>query len=372
MRVLIVCAPFGAGHYMAAAAVRQALYAYAGASCDILDLGEVGALRLASQGYLWSLRHSPRAWRTLYRWTSAPAGQSRAEQLVCLALRRWLRQALAVHKPDVVVATHPFAGAALGRLRAAGLLQAPLALVVTDFLPHPAWVHPAVDRYFVAPLGARRRLQTLGVPSGRISETGIPIAKAFNEPIHPRRQDAAPRLLIMGGSLGLGPLPTVVRQLAGLPVRPEIDAVAGNNRLLYQQLADVSRDLPNLRVHGYTNEVATMMRHASLLVGKPGGLSSSEALACGLPMLITGCLPGQEEDNAHVLAAAGAGVLSTVDELGQTVMRLLVEAPHELHQLQASALALGRPSAAAAVANGLLSLVRPASGQRGLLVTGNA
>ena len=289
MRVLLVSAPFGAGHTLAAAAIRQALLEGNPADqCTLCDLADLHFVRLVSASYLWSLHHSPSVYRALYRSTTAVADTGPVEPLARLAMLRRLRQLLEQHRPQVIVSTHPFPAAVLGRLRQRGDLTVPVASVVTDFLPHPTWVHPGVDRYFVSPVAAAARLQELGVPAHRISETGIPIASGFatGEP-------ASARVLIMGGSLGLGPLPDLARSLLQLPLPITVEVVAGNNAAAFQRLTALSREYPHLVVHGFSREIHHLMRRAHLLVGKPGGLTCSEALACGLPLVLTVSIPGQ-------------------------------------------------------------------------------
>ncbi len=362
MRILIVAAPFGAGHLQAAQAVKTAFQlSQPAVDCQVADLTEVRALRLASQAYLWSLHHSPWLWQSLYRAGGTPGGRRRAGYLSCLTLKRRLLSLLAHYRPDVVAATHPFPLAALAWLRAAGQLTAPVAAIVTDFLPHPAWVSPGIDRYFIAQGdAATQQLQSLGVPGHRICTSGIPISPAFAD-FPPLRAgpDAIPRLLLMGGGLGLGPLPELATALAQLPRPVTVEVVTGSNQAAYQRLLEQKTQFPNLTVHGFTNQIPLLMRQADLLIGKPGGLTSSEALACGLPMVLVGALPGHEEENAHVLTQAGVATTVAADALAQTTMDLFQQPYSALAAMQQSARSLGRPRAALDVAQHLLTLAHP-------------
>lgn len=170
-RTLLLSAAFGSGHYQAALSVGEACeQLYAGSVTRAVNL-ESPLLRGTAELYLTLLSRAPELYRRLYH---APVGP-RTRRLIRLALVEKVWREVKSFHPDLIVATHPFSAAAAAHLRQTEALAAPLYVVLTDFAPHPLWVHTGVDRYFVAASETARRLQILGVASGLISVTGIPV-----------------------------------------------------------------------------------------------------------------------------------------------------------------------------------------------------
>lgn len=360
-KFLIFSAPFGSGHTRAAQALASAMRTVScGAEVTVLE-GITPRDRFfgtMASTYLTALRYWPEAYGYIYRWSSS----GKASRLLpALILRANLRIARTVsgERPRHVLATHPFAAVALGHLRACGAIGCPVSAVVTDFSVHPLWFHPGVDTYFVSNDQASQTLQDFGVSPRRIKATGIPIDPEFariagGERIcyFPGVEKRFPRVLIMGGGLGLGPMEEVLLSVAGLSERLEVTVLAGRNVLAERRLRDLARALPNpVKVLGYTSEVASLMRRADLLVTKPGGLTCSEALACGLPMVLYDPLPGPEEGNASFLIECGAAVgAPSAAASGSLVRRLLFSPESKLHDMRKAALRLGRPRAAIEIA----------------------
>ena len=358
---LIFSAPFGSGHTRAAQALASALRAVSlGAEVIVLE-GLVPGDRLfgaMASTYLTALRYWPGAYGYLYRWSASGKSSGLLPALISRANFRVART-VSGERPRHVLATHPFAAAALGHLRARGALQCPVATVVTDFSVHPLWFHPGVDTYFVSNDQASQALQDFGASPRRIKATGIPIDPEFaqvagNERVcyFPWAERRPPRVLIMGGGLGLGSMEEVLRSVAGLSERLEITVLAGRNAEAERRLRDLARVLSNpVEVLGYTPEIAPLMRRADLLVTKPGGLTCSEALACGLPMVFYDALPGPEEGNASFLVEYGAAVgAPSALASGPLVRRLLFSPESKLHEMRKAALRLGRPGAALQIA----------------------
>jgi processive 1,2-diacylglycerol beta-glucosyltransferase len=239
--------------------------------------------------------------------------------------------------------------------------------VITDFTAHPIWAFPHVDRYFVASDEVATELATHGVAREHIEVTGIPVDPRFAVRIG---RDAArrrvglaadrPAVLIMGGGSGVGPLAELALRLADLDTRPQIAVVCGTNARLAQRLetllhARQARGAAHdVTVLGFTRDVDVWLEACDLLVGKAGGLTCSEALVKGTPLVIFKPTPGQEVRNAEYLERHEAAVhADTVDDVRLTVERWLRD-PAELERRRAAALALGRPHAAETIARQVL------------------
>jgi len=268
-------------------------------------------------------------------------------------------------KPQAIVCTHPFPLGILSHLRRRGKCDVPIMATITDFTVHPFWLFPEVDCYFVAADRLVKSFSDHGIPDWKVKATGIPIDGSFAAPkdrILLREQWQLdvdlPAILVMGGGLGMGPLVEVVTELcqSGLPC--QIVVVCGRNEHLKNKLQKM---LPNLsgsvKVLGYVNNIQDLMATCDLMVGKAGGLTSSEAMACGLPMLITDPIPGQEERNAEFLEEVGAGkrVKGHADLINQVKDCLTNPARRQL--MAEAGRKIGRPNSAQSVVNVIEELV---------------
>jgi processive 1,2-diacylglycerol beta-glucosyltransferase len=239
--------------------------------------------------------------------------------------------------------------------------------VVTDFDVQGMWLTRHVDRYFVALDETRAHLERLGVPPATITVSGIPIDPVFAVPKDVRAMRAkhglAPdrtTILVSAGGFGVGPVDALIHILLELQHPSQLVVICGRSvelKARLDELADArpAHVSPALYVVGYTTEIDEYMAAADLLVGKPGGLTSSEALARGLALVIVHPIPGQEERNADHLLEAGAAIrCNNLPALAWKIDRLLGD-PARVAAMQASAQRLARPQAARDIAATLLS-----------------
>lgn len=344
MRLLLLSANFGSGHLQAARAVAQAHRTlYAANEAIILNLNDP-LTRLVAEGYLRLIRWAPGLYRQIYESPASPLMKGAIQA----AWRMHCLKAIARHRPDVIVTTHPFPGLALAELRQRGDLAQPVHAIVTDWDAHPLWLHQGFDHYFVAAPSTKEGFIAQGIPAERISVTGIPVRPAFG-------REAAKRdghhILVMGGGLGLGPITEAVRSLAELP-QPNlaITVVCGQNGPLYRELIDLFATDPRFNILGYHDAIHELMAEADLLLTKPGGISSAEALAMGLPLLLLAPLPGQEEGNAAELIQTGAARQVADVWIGRLAGELLFADSGALAAMRAAARAAGQPLAAHQIA----------------------
>ena len=227
-------------------------------------------------------------------------------------------------------------------------------MVVTDADVHRLWIHPGVDRYFVARDEAAALLTAVGVEPGTVEVTGIPIDPRFSERADRgalRRKHGLPDgpvVLLLAGCFGVGPVQELAARLEQARRPAHFAVVAGRNEALRGALASAAG--PRTTVLGFTREIHEWMAAVDLLVTKPGGLTTSEALARGLPMLLVNPIPGQEERNADALLESGAAAkASSPQVLAWKVDALLGDAA-QLEAMRSACLRSARPHAAAAVA----------------------
>lgn len=261
-------------------------------------------------------------------------------------------------RPDVILCTHFMPAGVISWLIATGRLEARLGVVVTDFHFHAFWITRAFNWYFVAQEEDKIHMEALGLPSDRIEVTGIPVEPEFGTPVDRAAVLARfgwtpgrPTLLLAGGALGLSPASAVIRQLLQLDRDVQTFVVCGRNEEMLAEVGELVRDRPrDFRILGYTTEMHDLMGASDVLLSKPGGLTTAEALARGLPMVILDPIGGQEERNSDVLLEAGAALKCTeVTVLGHKLRRLLDD-PAMLPRMSENARRLGRPAAARDIA----------------------
>jgi processive 1,2-diacylglycerol beta-glucosyltransferase len=274
-------------------------------------------------------------------------------------------------QPDLCVATHFLPAEIIAWLIAKRKLRAHNAIVVTDYDVHAMWLCQTVDRYYVAMDEAREYLARIGVPREKLLVTGIPIDPLFAAPAS--RSDARKQLgldatanviLISAGGYGIGPIEQLVKDLLA-PGRPwQIVAIAGKSEKTRKRLELIAREAgkipsgaPRLSAVGFTSEMDKYMAAADVMVGKAGGLTTSEALARALPMVLIEPIPGQEERNADHLLEAGAAIRCNNLPAAAWKIAALVDDTARLARMRDAARNLGKPGAAARIAEDALRLL---------------
>jgi processive 1,2-diacylglycerol beta-glucosyltransferase len=369
-RVLVLSASAGAGHVRAGQALERALVATGRVRevrhVDVLQYTSKLFRRVYAQTYLDLVNRAPEVLGWLYDYFDEPGRHERLRlALNKLNATRFVRL-LERERPDWAVSTHFLPAEIIAWLRSKGRLATRQAIVVTDFDIQAIWLTRHVDRYFVALDETRVHLARLGVPPDAITVSGIPIDPVFAERKAARamrlRHGLAPdrtTILVSAGGFGVGPVEALVHTLLELRHPVQLVVICGRSEELKGRLETLararSRDVTSApHVVGYTTEMDEYMAAADLLVGKPGGLTSSEALARGLALVIVHPIPGQEERNADHLLEAGAAIrCNNLPALAWKIDRLLDD-PRRLAEMRAKARRMARPHAARDIAAALV------------------
>ncbi len=373
-RVLLLSASSGAGHVRAAQALEKAFAARGGCCVEHIDaIHYVSKLfqRIYDKAYISMVRRAPELMGVLYDRTDQPwhhPGRRLAlDRLNTGPMIRLLKRV----QPDLCVATHFLPAEIIAWLIAKKKLRAHNAIVVTDYDVHAMWLCRTVDRYYVAIEEAAEYLARIGVPRENLRVTGIPIDPLFAAPVN--RSDARHRLglhpeaaiiLVSAGGYGVGPVEQLVKDLLALQRPWQIVAIAGKAEQVRRRLENISRaagklpsGAPRLCAVGFTTEMDQYMAAADLLVGKAGGLTTSEALARSLPMALIEPIPGQESRNADHLLEEGAAIrCNNLPAAGWKIAGLLDDPPR-LARMRDAARRMARPNAAATIAEGALRLL---------------
>lgn len=371
-KVLVLSASAGAGHIRAAQAIEKAIVERQAARevqhIDALTYTNKLFRNLYSRAYIELVNNAPDVLGWLYDHLDKPwKNQRRRLALDRLNTRPFVRM-LQEYQPDIAVCTHFLPAEIISWLKAKRKLQCRQAIVITDLDLHAMWLCRNYEQYFVAMHEAREHLVALGIPAEKISVTGIPIDPVFARPKDRREMrlkyglDAdRTTILISAGGFGVGPIEHLMASLLTLRHRSQVIAICGRSEDLRRRLERLaSRQAPaaNVRLHvvGYTTEMDEYMAAADLAVGKPGGLTSSEALARGLVYVIVNPIPGQEERNSDHLLEQGAAIrCNNLPVLAWKIDELLDD-PARLARMRENVGRLARPRAAYDIVDRLLEL----------------
>ena len=356
---MILSAGVGSGHNSAAAAVQEACAARTDVDevrvLDVLEVGNVLYRDLLGKGYFvlvegvpwlveWGYDVSDQPFRRrgpIDPWTRANASPAIS------AIKKF--------KPTAIVCTHFLPAQLLASLLLRGVIDARTAVVTTDYDFQGLWLTSAFHAFFVAREEGRVQLTALGLPPDRVAVTGIPIAAQARQRSALDRE-GTPKLLISAGAAGGDYAVAVVRQTLHMRSPFTATIVCGRNDELRRRIEElVAPAGDRYRVLGFTPEMPQLLHDADLFVGKPGGLSASECMAAGLPMMLVNPIPGQEVRNGDYLMEQGAAIrCNTPSTIGWKIDQVLQE-PGRLARMQAAAQRIGRPDAAADVLSRLLN-----------------
>lgn len=359
-KVMVLSASAGAGHVTAANALEGALRE-SGVAEEVINLDVLKKVspfmrNMYSKQYITLVNRAPHLLGAIYDATDHAKKFDGRRMTFDVANALPMLRYLTNEKPDVIVSTHFLASELAAFATRRRRLNAYLATVVTDFDAHAFWLSDPVDHYFAAMEDTARQLQHLGVERDKISVTGIPISTKFaNAPskAQARKQlglrEDLPVVLISAGGFGVGPVVETVESVMLCRSRFQTVVMCGKNEKLKAQLLRMQAITPSYfrDIHpvGHTDSMQIYMAAADLMIGKSGGLTSSECLASALPMMIINPIPGQEERNANHLLENGAAVSGNIRTLTYKLDKLL-SAPHQLQEMSDAAAAMGHADSA--------------------------
>jgi processive 1,2-diacylglycerol beta-glucosyltransferase len=390
MRVLIATVTAGGGHIAAAAALEEAWRAMRPDDVveriDLIRFFSPLHKKLFSDGYVKLVERAPELWGMLFGKTDnlkVARRLSKLRRAFPSSSRKKFTRHLKHFRPDVVLCTHYAPLETLGLLRQkavatvcdrrsstppqktalTGRRYKPFVVsIVTDFEAHALWMDACVDLYCVAAEETKARLVARGAPAENAVATGIPIAAKFSSKPGARvvrktlgLRDDLPVFLVLSGGFGMGPVAEILSELDKVPQPFQTVVVTGRNEELRRDLATQNRRHPT-HVLGFATNMHELMAVADLIITKPGGLTSSEALALGKPLFILNPIPGQEAANSDFLLERGAAAkVNRVEDLPFRIEQLL--GSRKLGEMAKAAKSLGRPQSAQAVCREVLKRV---------------
>ena len=373
-RVLILSASAGAGHMRAADALERAFQQARAAAevrhVDVLQLTNKLFRRLYSQAYLDLVNSSPELLGWFYDYLDKPWEGERRRLMLDKLNTRPLVKFLHDYAPDMIVCTHFLPAEIVSWLKAKHRLACSQAIVVTDLDVHAMWLCHHYEHYFVALEETREHLIKLGVPTAKVTVSGIPIDPVFAEKKNQhemrRKHGLRPEvttILLSAGGFGVGPVEHLVQALMEMKHSAQVIAVCGRNEELKKQIEELNHRRARsakvtIKPIGFTTEMDEYMTAADMMVGKPGGLTTSEALAKGVALVIVNPIPGQEERNSDHLLEEGVAIrCNNLPVLAEKIDRLLDDGKR-LTAMRANVKRMARPNAARDIVEKLLELQR--------------
>lgn len=317
MKIIITYASAGTGHRRAA----EAIYNYFKENFPNHDLQIIDALqktnfvfsKIYSYGYLFLISYALWLWHFFFWFTSFKL--IRPITKISNSLLNWLNAKnffnFLIHEnPDIIISTHFFPSEIAAHLKKNSKLNSTVVSVITDFGVHPFWVIEGTDIYVVASAFTKEQLMLKGVDKDIIIDSGIPIdlkfSKQYERGVLCARLGIKPdkfTVLISTGSSSIGEIENIVKSLYS---EVQVLVVSAQNKALYTRL--MKKDYENVKVFGFVSNMHELMAASDMIITKPGGLTISESLAMGLfPVFIT-AIPGQETENAEILAKNSIGI----------------------------------------------------------------
>jgi processive 1,2-diacylglycerol beta-glucosyltransferase len=313
---------------------------------------------VVNTAYMTIIKHTPKVWDYLYDNPRVVKRSANLRNFLNKSSHKKLEKLFKEFPADTVICSQAFPCSMVADFKTSRGLDFKLVGTLTDYAPHSYWINEGVDHYVVPSKDTMERFIKKGVAADKIRPFGIPIRSKFAERLDKRvvRADLGldpdvPVVLVMGGGQGLGPMKEAVQKLLASPMAMQLIVVSGANLKLAKWLKKASSSAPKKILHyDYANNVDELMEASDLIVTKPGGMTTAECLAKGLPMVIINPLPGQEERNADFLLEHGVSVrvhdlMDLADEVD-----VLLKSPDRLKAMAEAARNNGKPYAADDVA----------------------
>lgn len=385
-KVLIMSASTGGGHNRAARAIKEELESRTVDNmyieCEIVDslkLVNNTMDKVISRGYEKSALYTPKAYGSVYRFsetTLASKNEFKTNPLTSLMARKF-KHLLNDSSPDLIIGTHPFPMIALSTLKKNNNIHSlsrnegfyksskvdipPMISVLTDYTTHSTWIQNEIDYYIVGHEYVKELLVYEGVDSEKVKSFGIPVEKSFLS--HRDRETVLTELelqpekltvLLMGGSFGAGNIKETLEDLLTIDRDFQILVITGRNEHLKEKLSkmlDSTVHNKNVCLLGYTNKMNDILASIDVLISKPGGLTTTEALINNVPMIVPYFIPGQEEENLDFLTNCGAALRTTKKYSLPVLLKVLIDDPSRLDNLRKNIKSIRKFNSAANISN---------------------
>ena len=364
-KILIFYGAYGGGHLAAAKSIKNYIdLHYSDCETKMIDCVEYinkYLNKLSTTAYKEMAKKAPWMWKIVYN-NSDHGALAKISETSNKLMAKKLNVLLQDFRPDLIISTHPFSNQMCTELKKNHKINCKIATVLTDMAPHSQWIvnHEYIDYFFVANMQMKESLCNSGIANFKIFVTGIPLSDRFLENFDKEKvfkefnldSSKTTILFFAGGEFGLGRKRThlVFRALIRLFKDFQIIAISGRNNKMNQKFHDLvslyhAED--RVRVFDYTDKIPEMMHISNMVITKPGGLTTTEALVSGLPIIIINPIPGQEEENAEFLVENKVAVWIKKEDNIARVLKNLYRHPELIEEMKANIPNLAKPNSTA-------------------------
>ncbi len=359
-KVLIFYASYGGGHLSAAKSIQEYIdNNYSNVETELIDCMKYvnkTIETLTTAAYRQMAKKVPWAWGKIY--SNSQKGPlahitTKSNKIMAIKLLKLLRE----KNPDIIISTHPFGSQMCSYLKRKGKIYAKIATIMTDFSPHDQWLVGSdyTDYFFVSNDKMKDYLINKNIDESKVFSTGIPISNRFLKSYDKSKilndlelEISKPIILFFGGGeYGLGKSYTLKIFEAFVKTLDDVQiiVISGKNekiKLAFEEIVIKYQKQNNIKVLGFTNRVPEYMYVSSLVVTKPGGLTTSESLASNLPIIVINPIPGQEEENAEFLVEKGIAIWLKKDDNIEKIIGDLFKDKEKLNHMKENTNILAR------------------------------
>ena len=353
MKIIIFYASYGGGHLSAARSIKQCIeQKYKDNTIEMIDCMKyinTGIEKMTTNSYKMMAKEVPWAWGQIYKLSDkGPIYHISNFNNKVMSIK--LNNLFKEFQPDIVISTHPFSTQMTAWLKQMKKTNCKLASVMTDFMPQNQWLvgHKYIDCIFVSNKEMKAKIVEKGIDEEKVHVTGIPLSNRFLENFDREKikksfnldMNKKSILFFGGGEFGLGKDKTakiLSSFLDNIGKRYQIVVISGKNEKMQERFTKLVKEKnqeSNVQVLGYTNQVPELMSVSDLVVTKPGGLTITESLASGLPIVAINPIPGQEEENAEFLEKAGVAVWLRKHDEPDDQIAVLLSNPERLTSMK--------------------------------------
>lgn len=366
-KILLLFISEHSGHHCASLAIEKALRAIE-PGVRIMNINSFNYTnpileKVINRAYMSVIKRTPDLWDYLYDNPSVVRRTQSLRDMIHKFNKGKLKTLLDDFAPDVVVCTQAFPCGMVADYKKSFGLSTPLMGVLTDYAPHSYWIYNNVDRYIVPCEETGRSLANNGIDQHKISAFGIPIDPKFASPHRPDREilkglsldPEKPCVLIMGGTQGLGPIKEMVALIDNIYQDIQAVIAAGTNKKLYSWLAN-KKFHKRVVILPFAVNIDELMQVSDVILTKPGGITTAEALAKGLPMLIVNPLPGQEAMNTRYLLSENVAIKADSPQDAVVLLNELLYNSDKLGAMSEKARSIAKPDSAMRIARLIMEL----------------
>ncbi|MDD5450168.1 MAG: glycosyltransferase [Candidatus Omnitrophica bacterium] len=365
-RILLMYISEISGHHSASLAVEKAIKML-NPDAEVMNMNAFNYTnpiweRIINRAYMSVVKNTPELWDYLYDNPKVLKNTRKIREMIHRAHTEKLNMLFDEFKPDTVACTQAYPCGMVADYKKSAGINTPLLGILTDYAPHSYWVYDNVDAYIVPSEETGQKLIRDGVMEDRIKPLGIPIDPKYITRLDPasiKRElnldPALPVVLIMGGGQGLGPIKKILLTIDRLKTEFQVIVVTGTNKKIYGWIKK-RRFKKKIFPFGYIDYIEKLMDASTLIITKPGGVTTAEALAKNLPMLIINPLPGQEMMNTRFLLDEGVALKADEERELAELIDWLFSNTGKLKQIAQKQSLYAKPDAALKVAELLLSL----------------